>query len=134
MSVVPAEPARGAVTGVSSDGGAPLLLNWREKTSAMRATSAMPATAHGAAAAMPVAAGAAAAVAAACLAPCLPPAPVGVPHLWQNFAPGGRSAPHSAHFPPLSVAPQLEQKRPLAGWPQFGQGAVVLAGFDMRIR
>ncbi|MEP6991603.1 MAG: hypothetical protein ABJA80_11800 [bacterium] len=49
-------------------------------------------------------------------------APTGVPHRWQNFAPGVSGAAQVAHVAPSSAVPQLEQKRPADGSPQDGQG------------
>src|SRR5262249_22737404 len=92
-------------------------------TSAMRATMAIPANAHGAIAANPVAAGAARTGAVVASDGRFDPAatPTGVPHLWQNLAPGVSSAPHCAHFTPVRAAPHSLQNFPRALAPQLGQ-------------
>jgi hypothetical protein len=57
--------------------------------------------------------------------------PAGRPQRWQNRARGESWAPHSAQPRGARLAPQLLQKRPLAGSPQAGQvvvGVVIAAG------
>ncbi len=46
----------------------------------------------------------------------------GVPHRWQNLAPGASSALQAPQATAPSGEPQDEQNRPEAGAPQFGQG------------
>jgi hypothetical protein len=74
----------------------------------------MPATAHGNAAGKPLASLPAPGVAAA-------PIPAGVPHRWQNFAPGVSGTRHDAQTAPCRGAPQLAQNLPEAGAAQLGQ-------------
>jgi hypothetical protein len=87
-------------------------------TSAMSATSAIAATAHGSALLVPrsdaVAGGAA--------------APAGVPQRWQNFAPAVSDARQAVHWAPASGAPQLEQNFPEAVALQAGHVLVADAG------
>jgi hypothetical protein len=54
----------------------------------------------------------------------------GVPHRWQNLAPGVREAPQAPHVAPASGAPQLEQNFPLAGVPHDAHAAATPAGGD----
>ena len=79
----------------------------------MRETSAIAATAHGSALARPRDGAAEG-------------APDGVPHRWQNRAPGVSVAAHVEQVAPASAVPQLEQKRPEAGAPQLGQRDVLV--------
>ena len=74
----------------------------------MRETSASAATAHGSALAKPRDGAAEG-------------APDGVPHRWQNRAPGVSVAAQVEQEAPASAVPQLEQKRPEADAPQLGQ-------------
>jgi len=48
-------------------------------------------------------------------------APTGVPHRWQNFAPGVSRARHATHDAPRSGAPQFAQNFPLDSAPQEEQ-------------
>src|ERR1019366_5250956 len=48
--------------------------------------------------------------------------PTVAPQSLQNRAPGVSAWPHATQFAPASAAPQLVQKRPLAGALQRGQG------------
>src|SRR5690242_254935 len=95
-----------------SAGGASVAAFDRENrcpaTSAIKATSAIAATAQGSADAKPRSVFAIAPRASAF-------APAGVPQRWQNFAPGVRSVPHAAHWAPASGAAQFEQNFPDAG-------------------
>src|SRR5215472_3588203 len=99
----------------------------------MSATSAMAATAHGSAEPKPRSPLTARARASAL-------APAGVPHRWQNFAPGVKAVPQATHSAPASGAPQFEQNFPDAGDWQPGQrvravgfvGVGVEAGLVMR--
>ena len=50
--------------------------------------------------------------------------PAGVPHLWLNFAPGASDALHAEHVVAVRVAPQFEQNLPDACAPQEGQATV----------
>jgi len=59
--------------------------------------------------------------------------PTGVPHLWQNLAPGVRSAWQVAHFPPASAAPHSLQNLPRADAPQLGQ-VIVVSAMDTKVR
>ena len=77
-------------------------------TSAVRETSARAATPHGNALAKPRDGAA-------------DGAPEGVPHRWQNRAPGVSVAAQVEQVAPASAVPQLEQKRPEADAPQLGQ-------------
>jgi hypothetical protein len=45
----------------------------------------------------------------------------GVPHRWQNFAPGVSCAPQDAQATPTTAAPQAEQNLPFAAAPHDGQ-------------
>jgi hypothetical protein len=47
-------------------------------------------------------------------------APAGVPHRWQNLAPGVSGAEHAPHVAPASDAPQFEQNLPTVSAPQVG--------------
>ena len=51
-------------------------------------------------------------------------APIGVPHRWQNLAPGDSDALQAPQVAPLSDAPQLAQNCPAAEAPQAGQVVV----------
>lgn len=48
--------------------------------------------------------------------------PAGVPHSWQNLAPGVRIAWQELQVASPVTAPHSGQKRPPAGAPQAGQG------------
>lgn len=50
--------------------------------------------------------------------------PAGVPHRWQNFAPGVSAERQPEQVAPESEAPQVAQKCPAAGDPQAGQVVV----------
>src|SRR5688500_13689912 len=80
--------------------------------SAIRASRAIAATAHGSA--FPTPEDRSAAI-----------VPAGVPHRWQNFAPGVRRARHVPHAAPCKGAPQFEQNFPVASAPQAGQAVEV---------
>jgi hypothetical protein len=54
--------------------------------------------------------------------------PTGVPHRWQNFAPGESCVPHDAQATPTRAAPHAEQNLPLAAAPHDGQVCVAEAG------
>ena len=82
-------------------------------TSAVSETSASAATAQGSALANP-------------RDRALDGAPAGVPHRWQNRAPGVSDAEQVAQVAPASALPQLEQKRPEAGAPHEGQRDVLV--------
>jgi hypothetical protein len=47
--------------------------------------------------------------------------PAGVPHRWQNFAPGVSCAPQDVLATPTIAAPHAEQNLPLAAAPHDGQ-------------
>ena len=49
--------------------------------------------------------------------------PAGVPHRWQNFAPGVSCAPHDAQARPTRAPPQVEQNLPVAAAPHDGHVA-----------
>src|SRR5687767_9421369 len=106
MSGARAPPAGCGSTGAWLAGPRPK--RW-PAASAMSASSAIPATAQGSALPTPSARGVGAF------------SPTGVPHRWQNLAPGVSDARHVAHATPCSGVPQLAQNRPLASAPQDGQ-------------
>src|ERR1051325_252385 len=60
----------------------------------------------------------------------------GVPHRWQNFAPGVRGALQAEQVAPARGAPQFEQNLPAAGVPHAAQVTVEPpgAGSDGRAR
>jgi|SRR5690242_5292945 len=91
-------------------------------TSAMSATRAIAATAHGNAEPRPRSEPTATARESTF-------APAGVPQRWQNFAPGVSAVPHAPHWAPASGAPQFEQNFPDAGAWQVGHAALP-AGCD----
>src|SRR5215831_4173264 len=47
--------------------------------------------------------------------------PAGVPHRWQNFAPGESAVPQAAQVTPTRAAPHAEQNLPFAAAPHDGQ-------------
>ena len=59
-------------------------------------------------------------------------APAGVPHRWQNFAPGVREVRHPPQVAPESDAPQEAQNWPDAEAPQAGQLMVGFTAVGMR--
>jgi hypothetical protein len=111
----PAAPAANGAADESIGGAAAPSLDDRPKrcpaTSATSATSAIAATLHGSALENPR-------CSVALTVPPVPAAaPAGVPHRWQNFAPGVSGAPHDAQAEPANGAPQLEQNFPVDSTP-----------------
>src|SRR5687768_17439721 len=103
-----APPAAGVGPKVCAPASAGCRLDWLT-TSAMSASSATPATAHGSVRDGP-------------LPPTTPGiAPTAAPQRWQKLAASVRVAPHCAHSAPDNGDPQFEQKWPLAGVLQRGQ-------------
>ena len=56
--------------------------------------------------------------------------PAGVPHRWQNLAPGVSGARQAAHAAPCRGAAQFAQKFPVPSVPQLGQTMPKLSSCD----
>jgi hypothetical protein len=103
----PAAPGGAAAVGVCAASSPALRPKRCPAKSAINATNAIAATPHGKADEK--------------LRSSRAACPAGVPHRWQNFAPGVSCAPQDAQATPTIAAPQAEQNLPLAAAPHDGQ-------------